>query len=261
MKKFALVTGAASGFGLEFAKLLANDSYKLVLVDFNKDSLSRAKQDFENKFNVEVQTLNIDLALPHSAYTIFNTVEHLNIEVLINNAGYGVYGFFSNTSWIIEEKMIEIHIQSLTLLTKLFLPGMISRNCGKIMNVSSVAAFQAGPLMAVYYATKAYILSFTEALANELKNTGVSATAFCPGQTATNFQKTVAEYSNSKQTPVNWLTAKLVPAAKSGYQAMLAGRSLAIHGKLNYAIVQMNRILPRKLAANVVRQIQEKLRE
>lgn len=261
MKKYALVTGAASGFGLEFSKRLASDGFNLIIIDINEPALQATRYELIEKYHVEVIALAIDLAVPNCSYGVFYKIRHLPVEILINNAGYGLCGFFYSTDWSVEERMIEVHVETLTHLTKLILPGMISRKSGKIMNVSSLAAFQPGPLMAVYYATKAYILSFTEALANELKGTGVTATVFCPGQTSTNFQKTVAEYSNTKQSETNWMTAELSSVAKVGYKAMMAGKHLSVPGIMNNAIMQMNRLVPRKFAAGVVRQIQGKIRE
>ncbi|MGD9931109.1 MAG: SDR family NAD(P)-dependent oxidoreductase [Mangrovibacterium sp.] len=176
MAKTGLVTGAASGLGFEFSNLLAQDSFDLVLVDVDEQKLLATKQKIRDIYPVHVETIICDLCQPGCVVAIYEQLEGRNIDILINNAGFGLYGFFSKTEWELEESMIYLHILTLTHLTKLILKDMINVNNGKILNVSSVAAFQPGPLMAVYYATKAYILSFSEALSNEVKGTGVSVT-------------------------------------------------------------------------------------
>lgn len=261
MKKIAVVTGAASGFGYEFSKLLAGDSYDLILIGKNGPELLKVKHELENKYAVTINVIDHDLSKPGSATAIYSLIRQYNIDVLINNAGFGFSGFFAETNWKYEEEMIHLHVLTLTHLTKLVLADMITRGSGRIMNVSSVAAFQAGPLMAVYYATKAYILLFSEALANEVKGTGVTVTVFCPGQTATNFQKTVAEYSNLKLSDTGMFMADPIRIAKIGYKAMLAGKSVSVPGLINRMIVQMNRIMPRKATVALVRIMQEKIRK
>jgi short-subunit dehydrogenase len=261
MDKVAIVTGAASGFGYEFSKLLAQDSYNLILIDINGPGLAEAKRELEKKYPVAVDLLVYDLSKPGCALEIYAEVKQYNIDILINNAGYGLCGFFTNTSWQREEDMINLQVLTLTHLTKLFLKDMVARGSGRIMNVSSIAAFQAGPLMAVYYATKSYILLFSEALANEVKGTGVTVTAFCPGQTATNFQKTVALYSNTKLSSTSRVMANVNQVAKIGYKAMMAGKSVSIPGSLNKLIALLNRFIPRKITVSLVRMLQEKIRK
>jgi short-subunit dehydrogenase len=261
MKKNAIVTGAASGFGYEFSKLLAQDSYNLLLIDINGPGLVEVKRELEKKYSVAVDLLVQDLSKPGCALEIYSGIKQYNIDALINNAGYGLAGFFTATDWRREEDMINLQVLTLTHLTKLILRDMVVRGSGRIMNVSSIAAFQAGPLMAVYYATKSYILLFSEALANEVKGTGVSVTVFCPGQTATNFQKTVALYSNSKLSSTSKVMADASQVAKIGYKAMMAGKSVSIPGILNNLIALLNRIVPRKVTISFVRMLQEKIRK
>lgn len=261
MKRIAVVTGASSGFGYEFAKLLAEDSYDLILIGSNSTGLEEVKLELENKYPNHIDLFVCDLSKPGSTEVIYSFIEKYNIDILINNAGFGFSGFFAATNWKYEEEMIHLHVLTLTHLTKLVLADMIARGNGRIMNVSSVAAFQAGPLMAVYYATKAYVLLFSEALANEVKGTGVTVTVFCPGQTATNFQKTVAEYSNLKLSETGLIMADPVKIAKIGYKAMLAGKSVSVPGIINKLIVQMNRIMPRRATISLVRIMQEKIRK
>jgi uncharacterized protein len=260
LRKNAIVTGAASGLGYEFSKLLAEDSYHLILIDIDGSRLQKAKMELEQKYKVEVDLLVCDLSEARCVMEIYSKVNHLNIDVLINNAGFGLYGLFNLTEWQKEEKMIHLHILTLTHLTKLILIDMIARGSGRIMNVSSMAAFQPGPFMSVYYASKAYILSFTEALSNEVKGTGVTATVLCPGQTKTNFQKTVASYSDTK-LPTNQNLTDSTWVANYGYKAMKSGKSVAIPGMLNKFLVQLHRIMPRGISLSLIRSVQEKMRK
>jgi len=258
--KTALVTGAASGFGLEFSKLLAADGYNLVLVDNDNPRLADARKYLVNYYHCDVENIVSDLALPGAADEIYSKTRDKNIEVLISNAGYGLFGFFCHTNWEIEERMICLHVFTTTRLTKLFLNDMVDRGNGMIMTVSSIAAFQPGPLMAVYYATKAYILNFSEALANEVRGSGVSITVFCPGQTNTRFQQTVADYSGSVLSKSPWLDDP-AKAARLGYNAMKAGKTIAIPGIKNKFLAQLHRVVPRETAASLVRSLQEKIRD
>src|ERR1700693_836076 len=195
----ALVTGGSGGIGLEIAKVLARNGCDLVLVARKRDTLEAAAGQIEGKFDVRVQVFAADLRRPDAPQTIFNFLhnENIPIEALVNNAGFGLGGEFADTKIKRELEMIQVNIVALTHLTKLFLPPMIKRNSGRVLNVASTAAFQPGPLMAVYYATKAYVLSFSEALAEELRNSGVTVTALCPGPTQTAFASS-AEVGGSR---------------------------------------------------------------
>jgi short-subunit dehydrogenase len=259
MTKTALVTGAASGLGYELALLLAKDAYKLILVDIDAEKLSKVKTELEHEFNAEVLTLAIDLSLPNVAQDIINNLENPQIDVLINNAGFGLFGAFSETDWERESAMLHVHIMTTTHLTKLVLQGMVKRGSGKILNMSSLAAFQPGPLMSIYYASKGYILSFSEAIANELKGTGVTVTTLCPGPTKTAFQETVSEDAKENKIKFNMANAKDV--ASYGYKALLNGKVVAVPGVFNKFLANLPRLMPRNLAASIVRKIQEKNRE
>lgn len=259
MTKTALVTGAASGLGYELATLLAKDAYKLVLVDIDAESLTKVKLELEQKFKVKVITLVKDLGTKNVAEDIIHEINDAPIDVLINNAGFGLFGSFIETDWERESEMLHVHILTTTHLTKLVLEGMIKRGAGKILNVSSLAAFQPGPLMAIYYASKGYMLSFSEAIANELKGTGVTVTALCPGPTKTAFQKTVSEDCSENKITFNMASAKAVAAY--GYKAMLKGKSYAIPGRFNKFLAIIPRLVTRNTAAAIVRKIQEKNRD
>lgn len=258
MTKTALVTGAASGLGYELAILLANDAYKLILVDIDANSLVKVKTELENNFKIQVVTLVKDLSEKNVAEYIMAEIKDEPIDVLINNAGFGLFGSFVDTDWERESEMLHVHILTTTHLTKLVLEGMVKRGSGRILNMSSLAAFQPGPLMAIYYASKGYMLSFSEAIANELKGTGVTVTALCPGPTKTSFQKTVSANSCDNKITFNMASAKTVAAY--GYKSMLKGKTYAIPGKFNKFLAILPRLVSRNAAAAIVRKIQEKNR-
>lgn len=261
MNKTALVTGAASGLGYEFSTLLASDGYDLILIDLDKPRLTETKQKIEENRPVKIRTLTFDLSKPRIADQLYEEIQNKNVDVLINNAGFGLYGLFNETAWEIEESMIHLHVLTLTRLTKLILKDMIRNGSGKILNVSSLAAFQPGPLMAVYFATKAYILSLSEALADEVKGTGITVTVLCPGQTKTNFENVSAVNSNSKVSQIKLFTADAVKVARYGYNSMKAGKTTAIPGTLNKITVFISRHIPRKITALLVRRIQARIRK
>ena len=251
--KTSVVTGGASGIGLEFVKLLLNDNYKVFVIDNNKKNL----KDLKSKLNSgNFSCINEDLTERSSPMKIYKKLKDQKIDILINNAGFGTFGKFYKTDWRIEEKMINLHVLNTTLLTKLFLKDMVKRNEGKILNISSVAAFQPGPLMSLYYATKAYILHFTEAISNEVKDKNISISVLCPGQTNTNFQKNVS----SKKNRINFSSSCPEKVAKYGYNSLKNNITVSVPGYLNKLIVFLNRILPRSSSTNIVRFIQEKNR-
>ncbi|MDO5970906.1 SDR family oxidoreductase [Flavivirga aquimarina] len=256
MTKTALVTGAASGLGYELAFLLIKDGFDLILVDKDAPKLKEVKQLFK-EFKNEVKLLTKDLSKPNIAQEIYDEVK-LPIDVLVNNAGFGLFGTFANTDWKRESDMLHLHVLTTTHLTKLVLPEMISRKSGRILNISSLAAFQPGPLMSMYYASKSYILSFSEAIANELKGTGVTVTALCPGPTKTLFQETVS--SDCSENKISFNMACPVAVALYGYNAMKKGKTVAIPGAFNKFLSTIPRFVPRNMATRIVRNIQEKNR-
>ena len=253
----ALVTGGSGGIGLELAKVLARNGFDLVLVARKRDTLEAAASQLEGKFDVKARVFAADLRRPEAPQAIFDFLQNENIpiEVLVNNAGFGLGGEFADTKLQRELEMIQVNIAALTALTKLFLPPMIKRGSGRVLNVASTAAFQPGPLMAVYYATKAYVLSFSEALSEELRNTNVTVTALCPGPTHTDFADT-AEMSSSRLFN-SFGIADADDVAKYGFDAMMHGKRLAIPGIKNKILAQANRIAPRALSAKIARIAQE----
>jgi short-subunit dehydrogenase len=257
--KIALVTGAASGLGYELSLLLAADGYDLILVDIDKMNLNKAKVIIAKDYPSNIKLIEKDLSTPNAAKELFDTIGKVPIEVLINNAGFGVYGTFSKTDWERENDMLNLHIITTTHLTKLVLNGMLERGSGKILNMSSLAAFQPGPMMSLYYASKSYILSFSEAIANELIGTGVTVTALCPGQTDTSFQEVVSE-GNCPENKISFNMGCADEVAKYGYRAMQKGTTVAVPGAFNKFLSKLPRFVSRKTATAVIRRIQDKNR-
>ncbi len=259
MKNTALITGASNGIGLELARVHASKGGDLVLVARNKSKLDEIKAELEKQFNVSVYTIGKDLSSSNAAQEIYEETNKQNIQIdyLINNAGFGDFGMFAETNWNKELQMINLNITTLTLFTKLYLQDMIKRGSGKIMNVASTAAFQSGPTMAVYCATKAYVLSFTEAVSNEVSDKGITVTALCPGATESGFQSAggldESELFKGKKLP----TAKQV--ADYGYKSMIKGKTVAIHGIMNYIMANSVRFIPRALVLKVSRKMLDKV--
>ncbi|MGD0710766.1 MAG: SDR family oxidoreductase [Bacteroidales bacterium] len=260
MKNYAVITGASGGIGLELAKLLAKDKHNLILIARSEDKLKEIKTSFEKDYDINVFIIAIDLSLPDAPAKVFEQLkkDDITIDILINNAGFGDYGAFAECNWQKQEQMINLNILALTKLTRLFLPTMIKSGYGRIMNVASTAAFQPGPLMSVYYATKAFVLSFTYAIANEIKGTGVTISALCPGPTDTGFVSAAA-LENSKLFKI-FKPKPSNEVALFGYKRMMKGKLLSIPGCLNKLMVGSIRFSPRKLVTLVVRKVQEKER-
>ena len=253
----ALITGASNGIGLELAYEHAKAGGNLILVARNLKKLEEIKQAIETNFKVNVTIISKDLSVKNAAQEVYNEVKNQNLQVdyLINNAGFGDFGFFVDTNWIKEEEMISLNISALTQFTKLFVKDMVARRNGKILNLASTASFQPGPKMAVYFATKAFVLSFSEAIANEVKEYGVTVTALCPGPTESGFQSAAAMENAKLFKDKKLPTASEV--AKYGYKAMLDGKTVAIHGTLNYILANSIRLLPRNWVTKITRSVQE----
>ena len=256
-KPVALITGASGGIGLELAKECARHGHDVVLVARRQDALEAAAAMIEGEYDVRATVIPSDLGEPDAPPELYaqTVAQGIEIGILINNAGFGLGGEFLETDIEREIEMIHVNVIALTHLTKLFAPAMVKRRSGRIMNVASTAAFQPGPLMAVYYATKAYVLSFSEAIAEEVRKTGVTVTALCPGATATDFADT-AQVGNSR------LFQKLGVAsaddvARAGYKAMMRGQRVAIPGWRDKLMVQSERIAPRRLVTALARMAQE----
>lgn len=257
IRKTALITGATKGIGYELTKLFARDSYNLVLVARNKDRLKEMQEDFSKKHNINVTIIAKDLSVPNAALDIFRETvrKQIIIDVLVNNAGIGNFEIFNNADLSKISQIMQINIVSLTELTKFYLKGMVYRKEGKILNVSSMAAFQPGPYMAVYYASKAYVQSFSEAIASELKGTGVTVTALCPGPTRSGFQYEVGS-EGSNLAKLNLLSSSEY-VAKYGYRALHEGKRVAIPGFVNSSLINTAKFIPRKTTIQVVKKLQE----
>jgi short-subunit dehydrogenase len=255
-RKTALVTGASSGIGLELARIFAREGYNLVLVARNADRLRQLASELEKAHGARSLILATDLTEPGAAAYVLDqtTRAGLQLDVLVNNAGFGQYGLFAEND--LEEclRQIQLNVTTLTHLTRLYLPGMIERKSGRILNVASTAAFQPGPLMAVYFASKAYVLHFSEALANELNGSGVSVTCLCPGATVTEFHKR-ANATGQRLLKMGAMDARTV--AEDGYRAMMAGKPVVISGFKNWLVAQSVRFSPRRLVTAIARKTQE----
>ncbi len=261
MGTVCVITGAASGLGFEFARLAAFDQYDLVLVDQDGVGLERAKLFLEAEYRVGVETVQCDLGVPFAADELYRTIRGKTVDILINNAGFGLYGKFSETNWATEEKMIYLHIHTPIRLTKLVLKEMTGRGRGMILNVSSLASFQPGPFFSVYSASKVFLQSFSQAVATELKGSGVTVTVFCPGQTKTGFAKGVALRSGSKESKVPVFSSSAVRVATIGYRGMKKGRILVIPGFLNKLVATLARLVPGPVSASINGRIQQRIRK
>lgn len=247
MKRTVLITGASSGIGLEFAHIFASKGVNLVLVARRKDMLDAFKLELAKKYGVTIYNIGKDLTDLNAAQEVYDEISNkkIHIDYLINNAGFGDFGDFAKSGYDKQLQMINLNVTTLTLLTRLFLPEMIKVKYGKIMNVASTAAFQPGPTMSVYFATKAYVLSFSEAIAHELRKTGVTVTVLCPGATETGF-KDAADLKQSRLFKNKKIaTAKQV--AEFGFKKMMKGDVVVVHGLKNRILAKSAQLAPRKL--------------
>ncbi|WP_026881678.1 SDR family NAD(P)-dependent oxidoreductase [Clostridium akagii] len=252
MGKTVLITGASSGLGYEFVKLFSKDNYHLILVARNLKRLEEIKIEFPS---TKITIISKDLTAPNAVKELYEKIkaQKFNVDVLVNNAGFGLLGEFDKLDLKRQLNMIQLNISVLTELTHYVLQEMKSRKDGKIMNVASVASFEPGPLMAVYYATKAYVLSFSEALVEELKGSGITITTLCPGPTSTNFGK-VASADKSKMFS-RAMAADV--ATKIGYHALMKNKRVVIPGASNKAMVYLVKFMPRSLVTKVVKYISQ----
>lgn len=257
MKNTALITGASGGIGLEFANIHAEKGFNLVITARSEDKLNTLRQDLQVKHGVSVDVIVADLSHQDAPQKIFTEIQERGIEIeyLINNAGFGGHGAFVDRNWKDDESMIDLNIKALTELTHLFLPQMLQRNSGKILNVASTAGFIPGPLQAVYYATKAYVLSLSEALAEEVYGTKVTVTALCPGPVATGFAKrgdleNLEAFKNAKSPR---------SVAECGYKAMIDGKRVVINQwDIQLMLYWIVPLLPRSWVARISKRFMEK---
>jgi uncharacterized protein len=258
MKQTVLITGASSGIGMELAKICAREGHNLVITARREENLKSLKSELEALYSVNVQLFVCDLTEQKSPDNLYRYTKENGIEIdlLINNAGVGDYGFFKETEWSRQQAIIDLNITALTRLTHLYLPRMLETGSGKIMNISSMAGFLPGPLMSVYYASKNYVTAFSEALANELKGTGISVTVLCPGPTESEFQRK-ANMQKSRLFDMFPVPGS-AEVSEYGYRAMIKGKRVAIFGLHNRFLVSIMGLFPRNFLTAVARFIQER---
>jgi short-subunit dehydrogenase len=245
-----LITGASSGIGWELAKKFAADGSRLILTARNTEALQSLADQLHRTHKVEVTVLTADLSLSESPERIFKELQGrgIMVDVLVNNAGFGAWGRFAGLPLQRQLEMLQVNITALVELTGLFLPGMVQRRRGGILNVASVAGFVPGPGMAVYYATKACVLSFTEALAQELAGTNVTATALCPGPTATNFGKVA---NANPASMIRQVRMSAEPVALCGFRSFRSGKTVAVPGLQNRLLIFLIRFGPRSMVRKI----------
>jgi short-subunit dehydrogenase len=245
-----LVTGASSGIGLELAKCFAAEKSDLILTARNREALDKLASELRDKFQIQVHVIIADLAQPESPGRLFDEIGKLaiNVDVLVNNAGFGLHGSFAELPLQRQMEIIQVNISALVELTGLFLPGMIQRRRGGILNVGSVAGFLPGPNMAIYYATKAFVMSFSEALREELRGAGVTVTDLCPGPTETNFSQVARSHRVRKVRAAKMPAAEV---ARIGHAEFRQGRCLSIPGAKNKVLIALTQLLPRRVLAKL----------
>ncbi|MFD2999039.1 SDR family NAD(P)-dependent oxidoreductase [Pontibacter toksunensis] len=255
--KTVLITGASNGFGLEFARLFAEDGYNLVLVSRSTDRMKKLAYELQDRHQLEhVCVVTSDLARAESPREVYEEVTKsgIQVDVLVNNAGAGTYGFFYETDLEREKAIIQLNVTTPVELTKLFLQDMKRRNEGKILNVASVVSHMASPLMAIYGATKAFILSFSEALTNELQDTNITVTALCPGASNTMFfRRAGAAHTKAANGPLS----EPAEVAKDGYEALMNGETKIVSGFMNKAQTTATGIVPDSVSAAAMRKMME----
>ena len=252
MKKTVLITGATSGIGYEFSKIFMENNYDVILVGRNLEKL-RELEDFSKKKYVRAYIYKFDLSLSENIDLLYKKIkiEVGKVDILINNAGIGFNGEFNEIDWQKQLDIINVNIISLTKLTKLILKDMINEKEGKILNVASTGAYQPGPLISVYYASKAYVLSFSQALREEVKGKGINVVTLCPGATKTNFSKRAGKGDLDVA-----MSAKEV--AECGYKALIKDKAICIPGFMNKILVFLSKVSPTTLNAKIVKKIQNK---
>jgi uncharacterized protein len=259
MNKTVLITGASSGIGLNFSHKFAGSGHDVILVARSEGKLMNLSQEIESKYGVKAHVLTSDLSNPEAPKKLYEEVKAkgINVDILINNAGFGLFGEFEETEMSKELDMIQVNITALTELSKYLGKEMVMRKSGQIVNVASTAAFQPGPLMAVYYATKAYVLSLSEALANEWAPHGVKVSALCPGATKTGFSD-AAELQSSKLFQSGVMSVEDV--VEEGFKQMMTNtKTVIVPGMKNRILTQSIRFMPRKMVTSIVRKVQERV--
>ena len=251
-KGAALITGASSGIGAELAKLCAADGYSVILVARREDRLAQLAENLTRDYKVPARGIALDLADAAACQSLYDQTHGEQVEILVNNAGFGLRGRYTETDWNTEARLIDVNMIALAHLTKLFAQDMVQRGSGRILNVGSTAAFVPGPFMAMYYASKAFVVSFSLSIANELQGSGVSVTVLCPGPTRTEFGD-AAGLGNSNLFKGPTMSAEDV--AREGYAAMMSGKPEVIAGARNRWMILGTRLAPRSMLARITRRL------
>ena len=249
----ALVTGASAGIGLELARILAREGHDLVLVARRETQLKELADELKDRYGADATVVAADLADPDAATRVVQAIGDTAVDVLVNNAGFGGVGAFDKRTRDEDMRMVAVNVAALTDLTKQLLPGMVARGRGRILNVASTAAFQPGPFMAVYYATKAYVLSLSQALAEETSGTGVTVTCLCPGVTDTEFHGVAG--TDAQPLTSGALSMSATAVAEAGYRAMMRGKLIEIPGVHNKVGAHSIRVAPRRVVLKIVRRL------
>jgi short-subunit dehydrogenase len=252
-RPLAVVTGASAGIGLDLARILAREGHDLALVARREATMQELADELRERYGAESHVVAADLAAPNAAGVVQEALAGKHVDVLVNNAGFGGLGAFAERSRDEDLRMLAVNVVALTDLTKRFLPGMVARGRGRILNVASTAAFQPGPFMAVYYASKAYVLSLSQALAEEVSGTGVTVTCLCPGPVDTEFHAVAG--TEAQPLTSGLLSMSAAAVAEAGYRAMTRGKLIEIPGLHNKVGAQTIRIAPRRAVLKVVRRL------
>ena len=249
MEQWALITGASAGIGRELANIFAANAFNLALVARDQERLSAAAEELASTHKIETKILPQDLSRPGAAAAIFDSLKQTPVSVLVNNAGFGSYGPFADNNLDLQTGMMQVNMTALVQLTHLFVQPMRNRKCGRILNVASTAAFQPGPMFNIYYATKAFVFSFSYALGDELRGSGVTVTVLCPGLTQTEFQQRANLHPGGP-----WMmSARAV--AEAGYRGLMRGKRVVIPGAFNRVGSFLARRVPFRLTSAIVRRI------
>ena len=258
MRKTALITGASSGIGYELSKVLAKNGYNLVLVSRNTEKLNVISEEIRKQHDIRIKVISKDLCKSPAPQELYNEVaaEGINIDVLVNNAGIGTYGKFIDSSTQKPMDLIQLNITSLTMLCKLFGTDMVKNGSGRILNVASTAAFQPGPLISTYYASKAYVLMLSEALKRELEQDGVTITVLCPGPTQTEFFERHDMIGTKLERSPHIMSAAKV--AEIGFSGLLKGKIIVIPGLINKLLAFSVRLAPRRVVTAIAYSLNQK---
>lgn len=259
MGKTVLITGASKGIGRELAIVFAQQGYDLVLIARSKDLLAGLSKKLDRKYGVIVTVIEKDLTRTEAPEEIWEELKDREINILVNNAGFGDYKEFAHSEWEKQNLMVQLNVTALMHMTRLFLPAMEERGEGKILNLASTAAFLPGPNMSVYYATKAAVLSFSQAVSKEVRKSNVTVTALCPGPTSTNFENAAGLVNSRLFHSLKVTSARKV--AVYGYKSLMKGKPVAVEGISNKLMVLGAKLAPRGLVLTMIDQIQSKLRE